>query len=136
MHLKLGEFKVLSTKIFFKIFGKSKSRHVKKMCTSDRLVFGSQQFHLINTSAVLLSCCLLRFLIALQRNMSEEKQCRFPYIRGLLHLSMNRLEIWWLSVWEIPTGGNSPHVSPHFPLHVLMFHLVFPLFLRHFVCFP
>ena len=32
MHLKLGELEVLSTKIFFKVFEKSKSRPIEKMC--------------------------------------------------------------------------------------------------------
>ena len=32
MHLKLGEIEVLSTKLFFKIFEKTTSRAIEKMC--------------------------------------------------------------------------------------------------------
>ena len=40
--LKLGELEVLSTKIFFKVFDKSKSRPIEKMRMQDLLVFGSR----------------------------------------------------------------------------------------------
>ena len=44
MPLKLGELEVLSKKLFFKVFDKSKSRPIEKMRMQDLLVFGSQQF--------------------------------------------------------------------------------------------
>ena len=31
MHIKLGEIEVLSTKLFLKVFGKTKSRTIEKM---------------------------------------------------------------------------------------------------------
>ena len=45
MPLKLGELEVLSKKLFFKVFDKSKSRPIEKMRMQDLLVFGSRQLH-------------------------------------------------------------------------------------------
>ena len=42
MHIRMGELEVLSTKIFFKLFEKSKSRPIEEMFIKDLLVFGSR----------------------------------------------------------------------------------------------
>ena len=91
------------------------------------------------------SCCVLRFLMALQRKMCGKKQWRFPNIRGLFHLYMNRLKNQGLKVSEIPVSYNSPYYPPppylpssssHFLLRFSMFHIVFLLFFQTFPIFP
>lgn len=56
-------------------------------------------------------------------------------ICGWFWLSMKRLENWWLSSLEIPLTAILDMSPPHFPIHFLMFHPVFPQFIRAFAIF-